>query len=103
MGEAFSNELFRLTYLGPLRSYPARHLAFAEDHDRNWKAGGGQLGCYPKQWKREVMDRARALVREKINTEMQVTRMESKLSGEEAKPKFRKVSTGAWMQERQER
>jgi len=41
MGEAFSNELFRLTYLGPLRSYPSRHLAFAEDHDRNWKAGGG--------------------------------------------------------------
>jgi hypothetical protein len=41
LGEAFSNQLRRLTYLGPLRSYPARHLAFAQDHDRNWNAGGG--------------------------------------------------------------
>jgi len=59
-----------------------------------------QLGCYPKQWKREVMDRARALVREKINTEMQVARMESKLSGPEAKPKFRKVNCSDWNAER---
>lgn len=30
-----------LRYLGPLRSCPPRHLAFAEDKDRNWFAGGG--------------------------------------------------------------
>jgi len=28
-------------YLGPLRSYPPRHLAFAQSHDPNWFAGGG--------------------------------------------------------------
>ncbi|MFZ4775822.1 MAG: hypothetical protein ACOYM3_10680 [Terrimicrobiaceae bacterium] len=59
-----------------------------------------QLGCYPKQWKREVMDRARALVHERINTEMQVTRMEAKLSGPEAKPKFRKVDCSDWNEKR---
>ncbi len=35
------DRLKRLRYLGPLRSYPQRHLAFSEDHDRNWYAGGG--------------------------------------------------------------
>ncbi|MGH8679196.1 MAG: DUF3696 domain-containing protein, partial [Burkholderiales bacterium] len=30
-----------LTYLGPLRSFPPRHFAFAEHEDRNWYAGGG--------------------------------------------------------------
>lgn len=35
------NELNRLRYLGPLRSYPPRHLAFSEDNDPNWYAGGG--------------------------------------------------------------
>lgn len=34
-------ELSALTYLGPLRSFPPRHLAFAEHEDRNWYAGGG--------------------------------------------------------------
>ncbi len=34
-------ELDRLHYLGPLRSYPPRHLAFAQHHDPNWIAGGG--------------------------------------------------------------
>ncbi len=31
----------RLRYLGPLRSYPPRHLAFSAHHDPNWHAGGG--------------------------------------------------------------
>lgn len=31
----------RLLYLGPLRSYPPRHLAFSQHHDPNWFAGGG--------------------------------------------------------------
>jgi hypothetical protein len=34
-------EIHRLRYLGPLRSYPPRHLAFSEHHDPNWFAGGG--------------------------------------------------------------
>ena len=39
--QAVSGELFRLRYLGPLRSYPPRHLAFSQHHDTNWVAGGG--------------------------------------------------------------
>ena len=31
----------QLRYLGPLRSYPPRHLAFSAHHDSNWHAGGG--------------------------------------------------------------
>jgi AAA15 family ATPase/GTPase len=38
---AISDELARLRYLGPLRSYPPRHLAFSQYHDPNWYAGGG--------------------------------------------------------------
>ncbi len=34
--------LDRFRYLGPLRSYPPRHLAFSADHDTNWSAGGGE-------------------------------------------------------------
>ena len=41
IGQAVSNELSRLQYLGPLRSYPPRHLSFAQHHDPNWIAGGG--------------------------------------------------------------
>lgn len=39
--DAVENELKRFSYLGPLRSYPPRHLAFAQYHDTNWEAGGG--------------------------------------------------------------
>lgn len=35
------SEINRIQYLGPLRSYPARHFAFAEHEDINWYAGGG--------------------------------------------------------------
>ncbi|MBW2020331.1 MAG: AAA family ATPase [Deltaproteobacteria bacterium] len=41
IGQAVEEELSRLQYLGPLRSYPPRHLAFAQQHDPNWFAGGG--------------------------------------------------------------
>lgn len=41
LAEYVGNTLQRLRYLGPLRSYPSRQLAFSEDHDRNWFAGGG--------------------------------------------------------------
>jgi hypothetical protein len=38
---ALADELKQLQYLGPLRSFPPRHLAFAEHEDANWYAGGG--------------------------------------------------------------
>jgi len=38
---AIIDDLTRLQYLGPLRSYPPRHLAFSQHHDPNWYAGGG--------------------------------------------------------------
>ena len=41
IGKAVTEELTCLQYLGPLRSYPPRHLAFAQSHDPNWFAGGG--------------------------------------------------------------
>jgi hypothetical protein len=41
VGAAIEHETRRLRYLGPLRSYPPRHLAFAQHHDPNWFAGGG--------------------------------------------------------------
>lgn len=41
ISEAVAGELSRLRYLGPLRSYPPRHLAFSQHHDLNWHAGGG--------------------------------------------------------------
>ena len=30
-----------MLYLGPLRSYPERHIAFTKYNDPNWQAGGG--------------------------------------------------------------
>ena len=41
LGTALEDEIRRLRYLGPLRSYPPRHLAFSQHHDSNWFAGGG--------------------------------------------------------------
>lgn len=41
LGLALEEEIRRLRYLGPLRSYPPRHLAFSKHHDPNWFAGGG--------------------------------------------------------------
>lgn len=51
-------EVRRLLYLGPLRSYPPRHLAFSQHHDPNWFAGGGHA------W--DVV-RTRDDVRERVN------------------------------------
>ncbi len=39
---AISSTLARLSYLGPIRSYPPRHILFGRHHDPNWLAGGGQ-------------------------------------------------------------
>ena len=41
IGEVLESEVRQLRYLGPLRSYPPRHLAFSQHHDPNWFAGGG--------------------------------------------------------------
>ena len=41
LGTVLEEEIRRLRYLGPLRSYPPRHLAFSQHHDPNWFAGGG--------------------------------------------------------------
>ena len=41
LNDAVTRELSRLRYLGPLRSYPPRHLAFSQHQDPNWFAGGG--------------------------------------------------------------
>ena len=59
VGRAIADELMRLQYLGPLRSYPPRHLAFAQHHDPNWFAGGGYA------W--DVV-RSESRVREQVNS-----------------------------------
>lgn len=41
VSDVFAWELNQLQYLGPLRSFPARHLAHSEHEDNNWYAGGG--------------------------------------------------------------
>jgi len=41
LSSAIETTIRRLQYLGPLRSYPPRHLAFSQDQDSNWFAGGG--------------------------------------------------------------
>ncbi len=41
IGEAIGQEIGKLTYLGPLRTYPPRHVSFSESNDQNWAAGGG--------------------------------------------------------------
>ena len=41
LGSAIEDDIRRLRYLGPLRSYPPRHLAFAQHHDPNRFAGCG--------------------------------------------------------------
>ena len=41
ISNAVSDAVGQLQYLGPLRSYPPRHFAFAQHHDPNWYAGGG--------------------------------------------------------------
>lgn len=41
LSNVLQGDLRRLSYLGPLRSFPPRHLAFSEHEDTNWYAGGG--------------------------------------------------------------
>ena len=58
LGAALEAEIRRLRYLGPLRSYPPRHLAFSQHHNPNWYAGGGYA------W--DVV-RTRPDIRERVN------------------------------------
>jgi hypothetical protein len=41
LSDTTKRQFLNFRYLGPLRSYPPRHLAFAQYHDPNWNAGGG--------------------------------------------------------------
>lgn len=41
LNHAVVEQIERFQYLGPLRSYPPRHLVFSEHDDANWHAGGG--------------------------------------------------------------
>ena len=59
LSAALESEVRKLRYLGPLRSYPPRHLAFSQHHDPNWFAGGGYA------W--DVV-RTREDVRRRVNT-----------------------------------
>jgi hypothetical protein len=59
LSAAMAEELKRFQYLGPLRSYPPRHIAFSQHHDPNWQAGGG--------WAWDEV-RRNPVVREKVNS-----------------------------------
>lgn len=52
LASTVQTDLAQLRYLGPLRSYPPRHLAFAQHHDPNWYAGGGYAWDVLRQNKR---------------------------------------------------
>jgi predicted ATPase len=41
VSSGIKRQLRRLTYLGPLRTYPPRHIGISETNDPNWEAGGG--------------------------------------------------------------
>ena len=56
--ESVTGELKKLTYLGPLRTYPPRHIGFSDNSDPNWVAGGGAA------WD---MVRRDSVIRQKVN------------------------------------
>ncbi len=58
IADLIRRDLFATKYLGPLRSYPPRHIAFSEAKDLGSEAGGGQA------WRMLVKDQD---VREKVN------------------------------------
>lgn len=41
ISEQINFEINQLSYLGPLRAYPPRHIGFTQEYDPNWIAGGG--------------------------------------------------------------
>ena len=58
LSEVLEEEIRRLLYLGPLRSYPPRNLMTPQHHDPNWIAGGG--------WAWDVV-RSRSDIRDRVN------------------------------------
>lgn len=50
LGELVRAEYARLRYLGPLRSFPPRHVGIGDADDPNWRAGGGEA------WERLLRD-----------------------------------------------
>ena len=70
ISQIVEDEINCLNYLGPLRSYPPRHIAFSQYHDPNWQAGGGYAWDVVRRGEKEV----RALVnnwlgdKEKLST-----------------------------------
>ncbi len=56
LSAALEDEIRRFRYLGPLRSYPPRHLAFSQHHDANWYAGGGYAWDVVRT-RKEIRDR----------------------------------------------
>lgn len=69
LNRSVTKELGRLCYLGPLRSYPPRHLLLPEARDRNWFAGGGYA------WEALARDdRLRARINEWLSSDRLQTR-----------------------------
>jgi hypothetical protein len=58
LSNVIEQDIKRLRYLGPFRSYPPRHLASARQQDINWEAGGGAA------WQTLLTNKT---VREKVN------------------------------------
>lgn len=58
LGDAVRESFDRVRYLGPLRSFPPRHVGIGDADDPNWRAGGGEA------WERLLRDVG---VREEIN------------------------------------
>ena len=58
LNDVVTVNLKKLRYLGPLRSYPSRHVAFSQEYDTNWYAGGGSA------WDKVRED---VTIREKVN------------------------------------
>lgn len=87
VADALAGELKQLQYLGPLRSFPPRHLAFAEHEDANWYAGGGYA------W--DVVRRDEA-VREAVNGWLESDKLKTPYRLEVVK-NFAQPDISAWL------
>jgi hypothetical protein len=58
----------KLSYLGPLRSIPPRHLVSTEDQNPNWLAGGGAAWQRLRQ-EPELLDRVNRFLRETLHSQ----------------------------------
>ena len=68
---ATSTYMSRLSYLGPLRCIPPRHLVSTEDQDPNWLAGGGEAWETLRR-KPEVLVQANRFLRDTLHTRYQL-------------------------------